>query len=166
MNPMNPVSGVRRQACIALLVFVLGACSARPGTQVVAQAAHGAVNDAWTTMSWEERHDTMTFEVLPTMAPMFQRFEGASAPSMTCRTCHGADAEKVGYAMPRGLPPLDPRNMPRADSSNPKEARIVKFMTDEVTPGMAEVLGVRPYDPKTQTGFGCFGCHTSKAGGS
>jgi hypothetical protein len=117
-------------------------------------------------MTWEERHDTMTFDVLPTVASMFQRFEGSSAPSMTCRTCHGADAETVGYAMPRGLPPLDPKNMPRADSPNREEARIVKFMTDEVTPRMADLLGVDPYDPKTRTGFGCFGCHASKATGS
>jgi hypothetical protein len=93
----------------------------------------------------------MTFLVLPNMGRLLQRFEGKASPDLTCRTCHGADAEQVAYAMPHGLPALDARDMP--DASRP----IVRFMTDEVTPTMADLLGV------DRGRFTCFGCHPRKS---
>jgi hypothetical protein len=116
----------------------------------------------WNTLTWEERHDVMTFAVLPNMARTFQRFEGTAAPEMTCATCHGVDAEAAGYSMPRSLPPLDPARMPNSGASDPKEARMAKFMTDEVTPAMADLLGLPRYDPQTKRGFSCFSCHPSR----
>jgi hypothetical protein len=89
----------------------------------------------------------MTFTVLPNMGRLFQRFEGKAAPDLTCRTCHGADAERVAYAMPHGLPALDPRRMP--DPSG----RVARFMAEEVTPQMADLLGV------DRARFTCFHCH-------
>jgi hypothetical protein len=106
----------------------------------------------------------MTFAVLPNMARLFQRFSASSAPETTCRTCHGADAEKVAYAMPHGLMALDPRHMPRPDALDAKEARVTRFMTEEVTPQMADLLGVPLYDPETRKGFSCFDCHPSTTG--
>jgi hypothetical protein len=89
----------------------------------------------------------MTFLVHPNLARLFQHHDGKSVPDMTCRTCHGADAEQVGYAMPRGLPALDPAHMP--DPGTP----TARFMTSEVTPTMADLLGV------DRRSFSCFGCH-------
>jgi hypothetical protein len=117
--------------------------------------------DDWAISSWEDRHDTMTFAVLPTMSRLFQRFDAAPYPDMTCRTCHGHDAEAVHYAMPHGLPALDPAHLPAANDADPKTARVAKFMHDDVTPTMVDLLGTPPYDPKTQTGFSCFNCHPS-----
>ena len=37
---------------------------------------------------------------------------------------------------------------------------MVKWMHEVVEPAMAEALGEKPYDMKTNTGFGCKGCHT------
>jgi hypothetical protein len=124
-------------------------------------------------MSWEDRHDVMTFAVLPNMARTFQRFNGSADPDMTCATCHGADAEGVKYAMPHGLPALDPARMPDPDGPDPREARMAKFMIEEVTPAMADLLGVPPAarvaragrvdrgaDPKGA--FSCFNCHPSR----
>jgi hypothetical protein len=115
--------------------------------------------------TWEERHDVMTFAVLPNMARMFQRFDGSADPDMTCATCHGPDAELVHYAMPRGLPALDPTRMPDPDAHNPAEARMAKFMIEEVTPSMARMLGVpegRPATSHAGGGFSCFNCHPSR----
>jgi hypothetical protein len=109
-------------------------------------------------MSWEDRHDQMTWVVLPNMAKHFQDFAGAAAATLTCRTCHGPDPEAVSYRMPRGLPALDPRHLPSA--SDPGErGRTAKFMIETVTPAMADLLGEPLYDAKTQRGFGCFKCH-------
>jgi hypothetical protein len=112
-------------------------------------------------LSWEDRHDAMTFAVLPNMARLFQGFYHSPDPDMTCRTCHGAAAERVRYKMPNGLPPLDPAHLPSEDSPDPKEARVARFMIEEVTPQMADLLGVPVYDPATRTGFSCFRCHPS-----
>jgi hypothetical protein len=122
--------------------------------------------DAWRAMSWEDRHDVMTFAVLPNMARAFQRFNASADPDMTCRTCHGADAELVHYAMPHGLPALDPRHLPDANGPDTRQVRMAKFMTDEVTPAMADLLGMplaRDGDPRH--GFTCFACHPSSGGG-
>lgn len=121
-------------------------------------------------MSWEERHDTMTFLVLPNMARLFQRFDGSLYPTLTCRTCHGQDAEEVRYKMPHGLTALDPAHLPDSLDPDPRRARIEKFMTEEVTPEMADLLGVpvlhgplrAPHDPRKSSGFSCFNCHPAR----
>jgi hypothetical protein len=128
-----------------------------------AAAPHAGRSDpAWNALSWEERHDVMTFAVLPNMASLFQRFRGTPAPDMTCRTCHGEDAERVGYAMPHGLPALDPRRMPDPGARDAKEAKMAKFMTEEVTPAMADLLHVPRSGPGNRQGFSCFKCHPSR----
>jgi hypothetical protein len=136
-------------------------CGAPPLSKVAGRAAawsRPAAAAGWSALSWEERHDAMTWVVHPNMAALFQRFEGTADPELTCRTCHGTDAEQVGYKMPHGLTPLDPSRLPDPNGGGPK-ARIARFMTEEVTPQMADLLGVEPYDPHTGRGFGCFGCH-------
>jgi hypothetical protein len=104
-------------------------------------------------MSWEDRHDTMTFLVLPQMARAFQRFEGKPYPDLTCLSCHGENAEKILYRMPNG-PALDPAHLPRRDSSDPHEAGLAAFMIDEVMPSLAEMLG--------KPDVGCFSCHVAR----
>ena len=147
----------------APLAMALSSCGGvhREAASADAKASDGKpqVVDEWKTETWEERHDVMTFAVLPNMGRLFQRFRGEPYPTMTCATCHGKDGESVDFKMPRGLPPLDPKHMPDPDSTDPKEARITKFMIEEVTPQMADLMGKPRMDPKTHRGFSCFGCH-------
>jgi hypothetical protein len=144
-------------------VAVLPACArstaanVAPAVGPLASAPPSARRDSWSESSWEERHDQMTWLVHPDMAKLFQRFEKTPYPELTCRTCHGADAEQVQYKMPNGLPALDPLHMP--DPNSGPDAEITKFMYDEVTPRMADLLGVDLRDPRTGRGFGCFSCH-------
>ena len=147
---------------LVILLATLAACRVQPAAPVAARA-----RDSWRTLSWEDRHDVMTFAVLPNMARTFQRFRGSADPDMTCATCHGADAELVAYAMPHGLPALDPAHLPDPDAQDAKQARMAKFMIEEVTPAMADLLGVpapapaeRGRDPKR--GLSCFTCHPSR----
>ena len=107
-----------------------------------------AGRDAWRGLTWEERHDAMTFRVLPNMSRAFQAFQGKPVADMTCRTCHGENAEQVAYAMPHGLPALDPARMP-----DPRNDRTARFMTDTVTPLLAVVLEV------DRARVSCFTCH-------
>lgn len=146
---------------MVLFLSGLGSCSgarqekdAARATPVVAPSS----DDDWAHASWEDHHDTMTFTVLPVMGRLFQQHDGKPDAELTCRSCHGADAEAVGYAMPHGLPPLDPKHMPDPNEATPR-GRMARFMTDRVTPEMIELLEVSPYDPRTGRGFGCFSCH-------
>lgn len=134
------------------------ATPAPPSVTPAPPSVAAAPADGWAALTWEERHDAMTWLVHPNMARLFQRFEQTDAPELTCRTCHGADAEQVQYRMPHGLPALDPAHMPDPDGPG-RVARVTRFMADEVTPRMADLLGVPVYDPRTGHGFGCFGCH-------
>ena len=126
-----------------LFPLVLVACAAHEPPR----AAGSPPRDEWRPLTWEDRHAAMTFRVLPNMGRLFQGYRHEDAPRLTCRTCHGQDAEEVAYAMPRALPALDPQHMP--DRSRP----IVAFMMDEVTPTMADLVGV------DRASFSCFACH-------
>ncbi len=144
-------------------LFMLGACNATSSGRRESVTVNAASSDpGWSALSWEERHDLMTFVVLPNMSRLFQHFRGTPAPEMTCRTCHGEDGERVGYAMPHGLPPLDPRGTSDVGAGEPDQARMAKFMIEEVTPTMANLLGMRRRDPASGQGFSCFNCHPSK----
>ena len=161
----NPrVLSLLRLLAGATLLFACGASRTNAGASDRTVAAQGSHADpTWNALSWEERHDVMTFAVLPNMSRLFQRFRGASSPDMTCRTCHGEDAERVGYAMPHGLPPLDPRRMPDPHARDAKEATMARFMTEEVTPAMVDLLGVPRREPTgSSRGFTCFNCHPSR----
>jgi hypothetical protein len=145
---------------MTLAIASLAACGNRArGPAPLETRNHATPRDDWSSASWEERHDTMTFLVLPNMARLFQRFDGSPYPEMTCRTCHGADAERVQYKMPHGLRALDPARLPDANALDPSEARIERFMIEQVTPQMADLLGLPVYDPNTKRGFSCFACH-------
>jgi hypothetical protein len=130
---------------LLFLLPCLVSCASAPPRPV--PKAPAAPHDDWARLSWEDRHSEMTFLVLPNMARLFQHHAGKDAPDMACRTCHGPDAREVAYAMPRALPALDEAHMP--DERLPE----VRFMRDEVTPTMADLLGI------DRGHFSCFGCH-------
>jgi hypothetical protein len=148
-----------------LLAALLVGCGShtRAGAVDTSRVPAKADNDEWSRATWEERHDVMTFAVLPNMARSFQRFRGASVPDLTCRSCHGLDAEAVAFKMPHGLSALDPQHLPVPGSASPR-ARMAQFMFDVVVPEMTELIGVEGYDRRTGRGFGCFNCHPGKAG--
>jgi hypothetical protein len=154
MSPPRRSSAARAALGAAILAATSGCAAPRPLAATAparAPSATQASEDEWTPLSWEDRHDLMTWAVLPNMGRVFWKFEGKAAPEMSCRTCHGKDAEAVAYKMPNGLPALDPAHMPSATSANAKEARMVTFMQDEVVPKMRDLLGA----PQ----LSCFTCH-------
>jgi hypothetical protein len=142
-----------------LPLLLLSGCAGRAtsvGQHEPPLRAPAADADEWDSASWEQRHDTMTWLVLPTMARKFQAFAGSRYPELSCFACHGADAEQVAYRMPHGLPALDPANLPNAQSHDAREARYAAFMTNEVTPTMRELLG--------KPDLSCMTCHPAVGG--
>src|SRR5205085_12045310 len=135
-RPGPSLAHVTISAAAILPALALGGCGAptRPlAAERPAIDAAAASSDEWASASWEQRHDTMTWLVLPNLARKFQEFEGTQFPQLACVTCHGADAEQVSYKMPNGLPPLDPAHLPSETSANPREARFAAFMQNDVT---------------------------------
>ena len=139
---------------LTLLALAMTASCAAPAAPAKASVAPDPVlaaaqrmvaartKDEWAPLSWEERHDVMTWSLLPAMMPVIQRTFATADPELNCRTCHGANAEAVAYAMPNGLPPLDPGHMPTG--------KVAEAMRRDVTPLLSEILG------KSET---CFSCH-------
>jgi len=106
-----------------------------------------AAKDEWSTQSFVEKHETMTFVVLPNMARSFAKFRGDKVPKLRCVSCHGENAEQVKYRMPNdSVRALDPNQMPGVD-----DGPWPKFMIEEVMPAMKQMTG----DPNLT----CFSCH-------
>jgi len=106
-------------------------------------------DDVWMRTSFEDRHTIMTFKVLPNMARTWQAWKKTEWPEMTCRTCHGKDAEAVNYKMPSpSLPPIDPAHPPRNPAAD--------FMRTRVVPDMIGMLETTPEH------FSCNACHPTR----
>lgn len=140
---------VMKHISIAACLFV-AACEGEPDGPI-----------AYEDMDFAQRHAFMSEVVLPQMKEAFVRFD-ARFESMSCATCHGDGASDGSYAMPS---PQIPR-LPATEEAffeyieDPEHARWAQFMSDEIWPDMAELLGAPVYDPKTAPdGFSCSNCH-------
>ena len=152
---------------LALVAGCGGAPEAAPGSDPAAtgpttgsEATSEAATDArWAELDFESRKHYMAEVVVPAFAELF----AASGEEVNCSTCHGANHEEVQFQMPNGLAPLDPNHMPFA-AEEAHDREVAQFMAERVLPKMAELLQVPPFDPETQSGFGCFGCHAMASG--
>ncbi len=116
--------------------------------------------DDWLHLSFEKRHERMTFVVHPTLAERYQEFYATPEPRLTCRTCHGADGEARRYQIAyTPIDDLDPERVRRLYLPGVELSAEQRFKRDIVTPLMARLLGVAAYDPASGQGFSCFGCH-------
>lgn len=136
-------------------MFLIGMCVAV--TQVIAEAELSMpANDEWHFMSFEQRHSAMTFLIHPSMMEHYK----TDAPELACESCHGAGAESVGYEMSNTtLVSLDPKRVRRLYLHEADLTDEQLFKRDNITPAMARLMGVSPYDPQSGLGFSCFGCH-------
>lgn len=115
----------------------------------------------WAAMGFLERQKYMQTTVEPTMRKLYQAFDAKRYANFGCNTCHGKNQAAVGSKMPNTLTGLNPAKMPDPASSNAYEAKFAKFMNQQVLPEMLKLLNVKPFDPGTGKGFGCFSCHTT-----
>ena len=66
------------------------------------------------------------------------------------------------YRLPDAVAGHTRHFMPTNSKKPEDKAKIFEFMMKQVEPQTAQLLGEQPYDMKTNTGFGCFNCHTKK----
>ena len=123
----------------------------------------GSGSAAWDfdKLTHEQQADFMKKTVVPTMKPLFQKFDAKHYANFDCKTCHGKDAKKNKFKMPTPeLPKLDFAAL-KAGKQKPN---IAKWMGEVVEPGMAKLLQRPVYNPEKPdpSQFGCLGCHQQK----
>ncbi len=157
----NPSSPSRLFA----LTLTLTACGGAP---TPAPADSGAISQpsaaepkaesravAWSDdLSKQDKGAYMKSHVLPKMKGVFQSASAERYTDFGCATCHGTEWKDA----PRDALPKLKMKDGKFDVSEDK-ASVVQFMMKQVVPEMATLLGKAPYDPKTNSGFGCAGCH-------
>ena len=102
----------------------------------------------------DEQVAFMAAKVVPEMKPIFQAGNAEHYADFGCPTCHGPDK----LPPTQFLPHLTMKDGQLVEMTEKKE--ISEFMATKIVPPMAALLGQEPYNPQTQTGFGCGGCHT------
>ena len=115
----------------------------------------------WHDMTHDQRVDWMVSNVLPIAAEDFSHYDADRYSSVTCETCHGSNAAAVEYELPTTQLPVLPRPG-TPDWERMSQTPVFTFMHDVVTPTMATLVGEELYNPATNSGFGCFECHTMR----
>ncbi len=113
----------------------------------------------WEKMDHAARLSYMKQVVMPAMKAEFIKFNSEEFELMNCKTCHGEGAENHTFKMP------NPKiwKLPRSKEGWAKaDTSYLRFMKETVKPRMASLLGMKPFDMKTMTGFGCGNCHTDQ----
>jgi len=133
--------------------------SAEPAPPPAPSASAEPAKPSWDDMTIDQKKEVMKTQVLPQMSALFKGFDEKRFAEVKCATCHGAGAMEGKFTMPNPhLPKLDPKG--GFEKHKKKDAKILAFMMEHVSPEMAKIIGEPPYDPATQKGFGCFNCHT------
>jgi len=133
---------------------------AEPGATPAAEAPGGEAPAAEGDLVWSDSMPTkdkgifMKKKVMPAMSKVFQDHDAKEYADFSCKTCHGPSMKPKPVDF---LPTLHFKGGKLTEADTKPE--VVKFMHDSVNPAMAQVFGKPPYDPATQQGFGCNGCH-------
>jgi hypothetical protein len=110
-------------------------------------------------LSHEDQRKLMKEHMTPEMKVEFQKFDPKKYADFSCKTCHGKDPAKAKFKMPNPeLPKLDFAAL----KEHKQKPEIAKWMGEVVEPMTAKILGAKVYDPATNKGFGCLGCHEQK----
>ena len=145
-----------------LALVVLAACGSSPPKP--ATPPPPAAKLAWKDMNADQRFEFMKTNVLPAAKAKFQAFDAKKYAEFDCSTCHGDGAEDGSYEMPnpkiKPLPATEEAYMAWI-AKDADAASYTKFMSGEIVPMMADLLGEKAFDPATPTGtFSCPACHT------
>ncbi len=157
-TPQNP-TGPTDSASASTAPSASAAESATATSSATASASASAsavpVPTVWSaTMPKEQQMAFMQKNVMPKMGPIFKEHDPKKWADFSCKTCHGPE-----YKEPKAyLPHLTFKNGGFTQAKDKPE--MTKWMMEKVSAPMADAMGLPHYDPKTQQGFGCGGCHT------
>jgi hypothetical protein len=163
---MGRSSSVLGIACSLMVAAALAACGgsqpapAAPGEPGAAPAGEAPAEDGGADLVWKDdmpAKDKALFmkkKVMPAMSKTFQEYNAKDYANFSCKTCHGPQMKPKPVDF---LPPLNIKDGKMKEAEEHPE--IAKFMHEKVVPEMAGLFGKPQYDPATQQGFGCGGCH-------
>lgn len=128
---------------------------AEPGAAPSGEAPAAEGDLVWSdSMPTKDKGMFMKKKVMPAMSKVFKDHDAKDYANFSCKTCHGPQMKPKPVDF---LPTLHFKGGKMAEADTKPE--MVKFMHESVTPAMADLFGKKPYDPATNTGFGCNGCH-------
>jgi hypothetical protein len=143
---------------LGLLLGSIACGGSSKSAESASGASSGKSETPWKDKTHEQRMDWMGLQVFPKMKGVFTEFDADRFSNFACQTCHGDDMEIVDFKMPN----KHLYALPRTDtlkSARDYDAKVTDFMLNTLTPKMAELLDLQPYDAATKSGFSCFGCH-------
>jgi cytochrome c553 len=130
------------------------ATATEPGTAPAAEA-EGSADLVWSdSMPVKDKGIFMKKKVMPAMSKTFKEYDAKQYAAFSCKTCHGPQMKPKPVDF---LPELNIKDGKMKEAEEHPE--IAKFMHEKVVPEMAGLFGKPPYDPATNSGFGCGGCH-------
>jgi mono/diheme cytochrome c family protein len=135
------------------------ATEAAPGTTAV-----GPPEVAWSAMTFEQRKTYMKTTVFPKAKELFTALDPVRYANFTCATCHGDGAAEGKFKMPNPKLPKLPATSDGFKRLMAEKPKIMEFMSKQLKPTMATLLGEPEWTPETKTGFGCMECHTTRTG--
>jgi hypothetical protein len=133
--------------------------SAPPAEEAIPGAPQEGEWDKW---SHDQKLAYMKNTVMPKLGAEFHDFDAKKFAEPRCTLCHGSSAKKGNFKMPNAeLPKLDitPDGFKALKEKKPE---MVDFMIKKVEHDTARLIGEKPFDPQTKSGFGCLNCHTAK----
>ncbi|MFT4563299.1 MAG: hypothetical protein ACI9BW_003053 [Gammaproteobacteria bacterium] len=168
INPAREMQAgwrVRRWFVVTICFAILASSySARAESRVSKGSVALPADNEWRYLSFEQRHEQMTFLIHPAITERFQAFYKTPSPELRCTTCHGENPEDAAYNLANStlvtLGPARVQSLCRPGAALTPEQT---FKRDVVTPTMARLMRVPPYDSSSGLGFSCFGCHRQEA---
>lgn len=107
----------------------------------------------WDQMGPEDREMDMIGRFHPVFREVFQNHDAVEFASFECESCHGADPQPRHFEMPNpSLPAIPTAGTPAYEALRARDAAMMTFMEEEVTPHMQTMLGMG-------AAFTCNGCH-------
>jgi hypothetical protein len=115
---------------------------------------------AWSAMSKDQRKQYMKAVVAPKAKELFVAFDSSRYANFSCTTCHGDGANDGTFKMPNPKLPVLPNTPDGFKRLMADKPTAMEFMSKQVKPTVAHLLGEPEFNPETKTGFGCMECHT------
>jgi len=115
---------------------------------------------AWSAMSKQQRKDYMKAVVAPKAKELFLAFDSSRYANFSCATCHGEGANDGSFKMPNPKLPVLPNSPEGFKRLMDDKPTAMEFMSKQVKPTVARLLGAPEFNPETKSGFGCMECHT------
>lgn len=154
---------ISRLSLSLFIIATLAACKTAPPVAVESEGpVIGPPQVAWESLTKQQKGRYMKEVVMPEIAPLFTAFDPHEFEKVTCGTCHGPNAKENGYEMPSPALTELPSTQEGWDALSAEKPEAMKFMSEQVRPTMAALLGMHDFDPAKPEagGFGCTGCHT------